>query len=157
MLELYNAYLHAHSTCTGYPKEQRVVSSFADRKQKVLHSQMAMHKDSFFFFFFCFLWPHLWHKEVPKLRGWNENEAAVAELCHNHSNPVSKPHLPSMATACSKAGSLTQWVRPGVEPTSSETLCWVLNLLNRNRNSMHNDSLLTIHRVNTWCSIQTLL
>ena len=110
-----------------------------------------------FFFFFCFLWPHLWHKEVPKLRGWNENEAAVAELCHNHSNPVSKPHLPSMATACSKAGSLTQWVRPGVEPTSSETLCWVLNLMNRNRNSMHNDSLLTIHRVNTWCSIQTLL
>ena len=31
--------------------------------------------------------------------------------------------------ACSNAGSLTHWVRPGMEPTSSWTLCQVLNLL----------------------------
>ena len=33
------------------------------------------------------------------------------------------------------AESLTHWVRPGIKPTSSQTLCWVLNLLSHNKNS----------------------
>ena len=38
--------------------------------------------------------------------------------------------------ACSNARSLTHWVKPGIKPASSWTLCWVLNLLSHNRNSM---------------------
>ena len=36
--------------------------------------------------------------------------------------------------ACSNAGSLTHWARPGKEPTSSWTLCQVLNLWSHSRN-----------------------
>ena len=38
-------------------------------------------------------------------------------------------------TACSTAGSLIHWMSPGIKLTSSQTLCWVPNLLNHNRNS----------------------
>ena len=38
-------------------------------------------------------------------------------------------------TACGNAGSLTYWVRPGIKPTSSWTLCQLLNLLSHNGNS----------------------
>ena len=37
--------------------------------------------------------------------------------------------------AHSNTGSLTHWVRPEIEPTSSWTLCWVLNPVNHNGNS----------------------
>ena len=37
--------------------------------------------------------------------------------------------------ACSNAGSWTHWVRPEIEPPSTWTLCWVLNLLSHNGNS----------------------
>ena len=39
------------------------------------------------------------------------------------------------ATARGNAGSLTHWVKPGIQPTPSQTLCWVLNLLSHNGNS----------------------
>ena len=45
--------------------------------------------------------------------------AAAAGLRHSHSNTK----------------SLTYWARPGVEPTSSQILCWVLNMLSHNGNS----------------------
>ena len=38
-------------------------------------------------------------------------------------------------TACGDSRSLTQWGRPGIKPTSSLTLCWVLNPLSHNGNS----------------------
>ena len=38
-------------------------------------------------------------------------------------------------TACGNTRSLNQWVRPGIEPTSSQRQCQVLNLLSHNRNS----------------------
>ena len=52
-------------------------------------------------------------------------QAAAAGPCHSHSNARSKLHL----------WPLTHWVRPGIEPALSQTLCWVLNLLSHNRNS----------------------
>ena len=33
--------------------------------------------------------------------------------------------------------TLTHWARPGIEPTSSWTLCWVLNATSHNGNSSH--------------------
>ena len=38
--------------------------------------------------------------------------------------------------ACSNSGSLTCWARPGIKPSSSQTLCQVLNLLSHSRNSI---------------------
>ena len=58
----------------------------------------------FFFFFFWFLGPHSWHTEVPRL------------------GVHSGVRLPAYTTAHGKAGSLTQWVRPGVKPATS----WLL-------------------------------
>ena len=37
--------------------------------------------------------------------------------------------------ACSNTGSLTHQARPGMEPASSQTLCWILNPLSHNGNS----------------------
>ena len=39
------------------------------------------------------------------------------------------------ATAWGNTGSLTHWAKPGIEPTTSRTLCWVLNPLNHSGNS----------------------
>ena len=36
------------------------------------------------------------------------------------------------ATACNSTRSLTHRARPGIEPTTSHTLCWVLNPLSHN-------------------------
>ena len=47
------------------------------------------------------------------------------------------PFLPPYyAAVCGNAGSLTHQARPGIEPASSRTLYWVLNLLSHNRNSV---------------------
>ena len=40
------------------------------------------------------------------------------------------------AAACSNTSSLTHWARPGMKPTSSWTLCQVLNPRSHSRNSM---------------------
>ena len=40
----------------------------------------------FLFLFFCFLGPHSWHMEVPRL-------GVLSELCHSCSNMGSKPSL----------------------------------------------------------------
>ena len=54
-------------------------------------------------------------------------------LCHSHSN----------------TGSLTQWAKPGIEPTSSRTLRQVLNPLSHNRNSSFL-VLWSVFRANVW-------
>ena len=42
----------------------------------------------------------------------------------------------SMTTAAyGNTRSLTHWVRPGIEPTSSQIRCWLFNLLSHNCNS----------------------
>ena len=45
--------------------------------------------------------------------------------------------------AHSNARSLSYSMRPGIEPASSKTLCWALNLLSHNRNSVISDSNVT--------------
>ena len=47
-------------------------------------------------------------------------QVTAASLHHSHSNAGSEPHLqPTYTTSHSDAGSLTQQVRPGIEPTTS--------------------------------------
>ena len=48
-----------------------------------------------------------------------QDPSHACDLHHTHSN----------------TGSPTHWVRPGIEPASSQTLCWVLNLLIQNEKS----------------------
>ena len=42
-------------------------------------------------------------------------------------SPLLLPTPATYTTACGNARSLTHRARPGIEPTSSRTLCWVLN------------------------------
>ena len=79
-------------------------------------------------YFFFFLGPHSWHMEVPML--------GVESELQPYTTATAVPDLsliPSVSatyvTACSKAGSLTQWARPGIKLTSSWILvrlltCW---------------------------------
>ena len=46
----------------------------------------------FVLFCFCFLGPHWWHMEVPRL-GVQSELSIVASLRHSHSNTGSEPHL----------------------------------------------------------------
>ena len=70
----------------------------------------------------------------------------ATSLCHCHSNAGSSSNyrIPSATyriksatykAACSNARSLTHRARPGIKPTNSQTLYWVPNPLNHNRNS----------------------
>ena len=43
----------------------------------------------------------------------------------------------TLATAWGNTTSLTHWAGPGIEPTSSQRQCWVLNPLSHNRNSLN--------------------
>ena len=60
------------------------------------------------FFFFFFLRATTGAYGSSQARGWIG--AAASGLCHSYSTYVA---------ACGSARSLTQWVRPGVEPASS--------------------------------------
>ena len=73
-------------------------------------------------------------KGSSQARGWIQ--ATAAGLHVSHSNATSEPHLWHVK-ACGDAGSLTHWVRPGIEPASSQTLCWVLNPLSHSGISNH--------------------
>lgn len=70
-------------------------------------------------FFFSFLYPHLWHMEVPRLQ---VNQSCT---CRPTSQPQTYRTWAVSATysiACGKAGSLTHWARPEIESASS----WIL-------------------------------
>ena len=63
--------------------------------------------------------------------------AEAAALPHSHGNTGTKMNLQPTPAACSNARSLTHWARPGVESTSSERQCWLLNPLSQNGNSLN--------------------
>ena len=87
----------------------------------------------FLIYFFSFLGPHLRHMAVPRL-------GVELEL---QLGPMPQPwqcQIPTTsvayAIACGNAECLTHWAAPGIEPTSSQTLCRVLNPLSHNVNSL---------------------
>ena len=79
------------------------------------YSEAPAHLMSFFLFLFTAA-PAAYRSS----RASGRIRAATASLCHSHSN----------------TGSLTHWVRPGIEPATSWTLCQVLSPLSPNRNSL---------------------
>ena len=72
----------------------------------------------FFFGLWSFLGLHLQHVEVPRLGV----ESELAGLPHKI-QAASATHT----TAHGNAGSLTRWARPGIRPTSSQTLVRFIN------------------------------
>ena len=80
-----------------------------------------------FLFLFFFLWPHL---GIWKFPGYRLNQSCS---CRPTPQP---PQCQIRATSANYAArSLTHWARPGIEPTSSQTLFWVLDLLRYDGNS----------------------
>ena len=67
----------------------------------------------FLFLFFWGLTQGTWHMKVPWLGTELELQLLACTPCHSHSNS---------AAACSNLGSLTHWVRAGIELTAP----WVL-------------------------------
>ena len=98
---------------------------------------LIMSKTEVFLLLFIFLFRAA---PAPHGRSWARGGigAAGASLCHSnsHSNAGSRsePHLQLMYSL-QHTGSLTYWTRPRMEPTSSWTLCQVLNPLSHNWNS----------------------
>ena len=79
-----------------------------------------------------FLWPPLWHIEVPRL--------GVKLKLQLRATPQPQQHWiqatsATYVKACSNTGSLTHWARPGVKPTSLQRPCGVLNPLSHNGHS----------------------
>ena len=55
--------------------------------------------------------------------------------------------------ACSNARSLTHWARAGIQPSSSYTLCWVLNPLSHNRHSRSSSLLFIVFLIVLFISV----
>ena len=87
----------------------------------------------FFFFFSLFLWPHLWHMEIPRLGMGSELQ--LPAYITATASPQIQAASATYATVCVKAPSLTHWARLRIKPASLWTLCWVLNPLSHNRNA----------------------
>ena len=105
--------------------------------QRVLNELYPEKMVSFTIFFF-FLWLLLQHMEVSRLGDWMR--AAAAGLHHSHGNAKSELPLWPMLQLSAMPGSLSQRMRPGIEPEFSWRLHWVLNLLSHYGNSYHNFS-----------------
>ena len=66
---------------------------------------------------FCFLEPHAWYREVPRLGV--ELKLTAVGLHQSHSNVGSELQSATYTTAHGNAGFLTCYVRPGIKPATS--------------------------------------
>ena len=94
---------------------------------------MIRYTDRLYFIILYFLifmfWLHL-RMDVPEL-GVKSEWTPTPQSWQHQTGALSGTHT----AAHGNAGSLTPETRPGIEPTSSQTLCWVLNPLSHNRSS----------------------
>ena len=101
------------------------------------------------FLFLFFLQPHLCG--MGKFPGSGSNQSCS---CQPRPQPWqlqiwAKPV--TYATAGGNARSLTHWARPGIEPASSQALCWVLNPPGHSRNSLcHRFLILNLGQKQNW-------
>ena len=95
-----------------------------DSELQISVSRSMLH----FFFFFFFLLLHLRHMQIS-------GQGITLELqLQAYPTAPATLGLSSIHDRCN-ARSLTHWARPGTEPTSSRTRCWVLNLLSHSGSS----------------------
>ena len=83
--------------------------------------------------FSSFLWPCLWHMEVPGLGV--ELEVQLKPMPQLQQCQI-RAAAATYTIACHNARSLTHWVRLGIGSASSQILCQILNLLSHSRNSV---------------------
>ena len=81
------------------------------------------------------LWPHLWHMELLGLQVKLELQLPAYTTAIATLDPSCFCDLHHAAH--DNAGSLTHWARPGIELTSSRTLCQFLNPRSHSGNSHH--------------------
>ena len=67
------------------------------------------------FTFFSFLWPHLWHMDVPRLGVKSELPVYTTAMAMSDLNHIHDLHT----KAWGNARSLTHWGRPGIQSASS--------------------------------------
>ena len=106
---------------------------FGAVSQSHLRSDLLRKSVKWNIFFSFFLQLHLQHVEVPRL-GVNMELQLPAYTTATATPDLS--HICHLHHSYRNARSLTQWARPGIEPTSSLILCWVLNHLSHNGNSI---------------------
>ena len=105
-----------------FPKEIKVLVTKAIPSRR---PQGGVHLVLIIWSFFFFLWPHLWHMEVPGLRVKSELQLEPMPQPRQHRIQANmQPHCSLL-----QCQSLTHWARPEIEPTSLRRLFWVLNLL----------------------------
>ena len=86
-----------------------------------------------FFFFSSFLWLY---RGIWKFLGYGPNQSySCQSTLHPQQHWIWAASMTYNA-ARHNTRSLAHWARPGIIPASSPTLCWVLNLLDHNRNSL---------------------
>ena len=73
--------------------------------------------------FFSFFWLYLWRLEVPGLGVESELQLQPAPQWWQYWIPSASA---TYAASCGNAISLNHWVRLGIKPASSWTLCWFL-------------------------------
>ena len=81
---------------------------------------------------FFFLGPHLRQMEVPRL-GVESELQLLAYITATATPDLS--FIWDLHCSLQQHQSLTHRARPGIEPVSSWTLCWILNLLSHSENS----------------------
>lgn len=105
---------------------KRVVGKF------ILHTIDKKSSLWFFFFFFLFvffLWPHLWHMEVPRLGFDSEMQLRLMPWPQQCQIPA------VFATYSAACHNVRSWARPGIEPAFSQRQCLILNPLSHSQNS----------------------
>ena len=81
--------------------------------------------------------PRLWHMDVPRIGVEWELQLPVYTTATAMPDPS---HVPATyAAACSNIRSLTHRARPGIEPSSSQTLWQAINPLSHKGNSIVSD------------------
>ena len=93
---------------------------------------------------------------------WKFPDKAFNQSCSCQLKPQPQQHgiqavSTTYTTAHGKAGSPVHWGRPGIESTSSQTQCWVLNLLGYSGSSIKSPLLNLLPRCSRatcqWCNI----
>ena len=75
-----------------------------------------MHFLSLPFFFFFFLWPHMWCMEVPRLGVLSKLQLTPMPQSLQYQIWAT---FETYTAAYSNRGSLTHWARPGIKPATS--------------------------------------
>ena len=92
----------------------------------VFLSTVFSRQSRFFPFLKKCLWPHLWHMAAPGLGVESELQLPV------YATATARPDPGCICDLCCPLWLCA--IKAGIEPESSWTLCWVLNLMSHNRN-----------------------